>query len=116
MNCGKSVPFHAFAAGFLALLAPALLSSQPAELHITEAAARRAAIEKPAPIYPPLARQLKVVGTVILECNVDEAGRISSVRTTVGNPILAIAAKEATKRWRFKPFTEEDQPASAVIT
>jgi TonB family protein len=67
-------------------------------------------------MYPPLARQMKVVGTVILECIVDEEGRIASVHPTIGNPILATAAADATRKWRFKPFLEQERPATAHVT
>jgi TonB family protein len=86
------------------------------ELHIAESDARHAAVEKPAPEYPPMARQMRIVGTVVVEGTVDEQGQVESARLKVGNPILGGAATQAVKKWHFKPFTSQDKPAKAIVT
>ena len=55
------------------------------------------------PAYPTLARQMKVQGSVILEALIDRDGLIQDLHVLSGPPILAGAAEEAVKQWRFKP-------------
>jgi protein TonB len=83
-------------------------------LRVTEAEAKRAAIAKPAPEYPMVARQLKVIGKVSLEAVITEDGHVSDVRIVSGNPILTKPAAEALRRWRFKPFESGGKPSGAV--
>lgn len=63
-----------------------------------------------APSYPLLAKQMKVQGAVVLQALIDKGGRIQSLRVLSGPTILAAAAEEAVKQWRFKPYYERGQP------
>ncbi|HET6177394.1 MAG TPA: TonB family protein [Candidatus Sulfotelmatobacter sp.] len=55
------------------------------------------------PDYPLLARQMKVQGSVILQAMIGRDGDIQGLHVVSGPPILAGAAQEAVKQWRFKP-------------
>jgi len=55
------------------------------------------------PGYPLLARQMKVQGSVILQALISRDGTIQDLHVLSGPPILASAAQEAVKQWRFKP-------------
>jgi TonB family protein len=66
--------------------------------------AMSALVSKVAPEYPPLARQLKLAGSVEVQANIDEDGSVGGVSTVSGNPVLAKAAMDAVKKWKFKPF------------
>jgi protein TonB len=55
------------------------------------------------PGYPMLARQMKVQGSVILQALISRDGSIQDLHVMSGPPILAGAAREAVKQWRFKP-------------
>ncbi len=65
------------------------------------------------PDYPMLARQMKVQGSVILQALISRNGDIQGLHVVSGPPILAGAAQEAVKQWRFKPHY---QGAEAVET
>ena len=97
----------------LALSAGALTAADPG-LRVSEAEAKKAAIEKPAPEYPLVARQLKVVGKVNLEVTVAENGTVAEVRILTGNAILTKPAVDAVKKWRFRPFQSEGKAVAAV--
>jgi TonB family protein len=62
------------------------------------------------PDYPLLARQMKVQGSVILQALIGRDGSIQDLRVVSGPAILAAAAREAVKQWRFKPYFQEGQP------
>jgi TonB family protein len=55
------------------------------------------------PDYPLLARQMKVQGSVILQALIGRDGAIQDLHVMSGPPILAGAAREAVRQWRFKP-------------
>ncbi len=98
----------------LFIAAGCALAADPS-LHIAEAEGKKAAIEKPAPVYPVTARQLKLKGEVKVEAIVTDAGAVSDVRIVSGNPVLTKPAVEAVKKWRFRPFQEQGKPAAAIV-
>jgi TonB family protein len=61
------------------------------------------------PDYPLLARQMKVQGSVILEALIGRDGSIQDLRVISGPAILAAAAREAVRQWRFKPYLQDGQ-------
>ena len=62
------------------------------------------------PEYPLLARQMKVQGSVVLQAMVGKDGGIQDLKVVTGPSILAGAAREAVKQWRFKPYMQGGQP------
>jgi protein TonB len=62
------------------------------------------------PNYPMLARQMKVQGAVILQALISREGTIQELQVLNGPGILATAAREAVKQWRFKPYYLNGQP------
>jgi len=62
------------------------------------------------PSYPLLARQMKVQGSVVLQALISKDGLIQDLRVLSGPGILANAAQEAVRQWRFKPYLLEGQP------
>jgi protein TonB len=66
-----------------------------------------AAVSSPVrPNYPLLARQMKVQGSVILQALIGRDGIIQNLRLVSGPRILAAAAEDAVRQWRFKPHYE----------
>jgi TonB family protein len=63
------------------------------------------------PEYPSEALAARRSGNVVLEVQVAEDGSVSNIRTLSGDPILAAAAAEAVRNWRYQPFRQHDQPA-----
>jgi TonB family protein len=71
----------------------------------------RQALTRPVrPEYPLLARQMKVQGAVGLKATIGKNGGIQTLQVTSGPAILADAAREAVKQWRFKPYFQDGQP------
>ena len=61
------------------------------------------------PEYPLLARQMKVQGSVVLDAMIGRDGKIQDLRVVQGPTILAEAAREAVRQWRFRPYYEDGQ-------
>lgn len=67
-------------------------------------------IKKVPPIYPRQAMQMHLQGGVQLQAVIDKQGRITSVQVVKGDSILARAAVDAVKQWRYKPYFLDGQP------
>jgi TonB family protein len=59
-----------------------------------------------APVYPELARQENVQGTVRLEVVIGSNGAVKSTKVLGGHPLLIRAAEEAVKKWRYEAGPE----------
>jgi protein TonB len=95
----------------------ALSSLQAQEMkRVSKAEAVGAAITKVQPEYPVVARQLKLEGTVEVEASITETGTVADVRQVSGNPVLAKAASDALKKWKFNPFQDGGKPVKALAT
>jgi len=72
------------------------------------------ATNRAAPVYPPAARTMRASGVVKVEVTVDENGEVTEVQKSSGPTLLQAAAKDAVRKWRFKPFTRDGQPVRAT--
>jgi TonB family protein len=64
------------------------------------------------PIYPQQAMALKLEGPVKLEATVSPEGKVGKVKLANGNPILAQAAIDAVRKWRYSPYELNGKPIS----
>jgi|SRR5580658_2431637 TonB family protein len=67
---------------------------------------RRAKI-KVQPVYPDLARKMNITGTVKVSVVVAPNGTVKDAKVVGGHPVLATAALEAIRKWRFEPAAIE---------
>jgi|SRR6202047_4468785 TonB family protein len=67
----------------------------------------RKAIAKPAPRYPQIAKQLKLVGAVKVEIVIGPDGKVKSTSVVGGHPILIDATLVALKEWKYEPAKAE---------
>jgi protein TonB len=68
------------------------------------------------PDYPGLALLTRVEGVVIVECRVDESGRVADARVLRGHPLLDAAALDAIRQWRYRPTLLNGNPVSVIMT
>ena len=54
------------------------------------------------PIYPEIAKRMKISGEVKLEVTVDADGKVKDAKTVSGNHVLGEAAEEAVRKWKFE--------------
>jgi len=73
-------------------------------------------IHRVEPLYPPLARQIRVSGVVELVGIIATDGRIRELRLRSGNPLLAPAALEAVRHWVYEPTLLNGEPVELVAT
>jgi protein TonB len=62
------------------------------------------------PKYPPEAGQARIEGTVVLLAMIGKDGTVEDVRVESGLPVLAQAAIEAVRQWRYRPYLLNGEP------
>ena len=67
----------------------------------------RRAKSKVQPSYPDLARRMNIAGTVKVQVVVAPNGTVKDAHVVGGHPVLATAALDAAKKWRFEPSSAE---------
>ena len=82
-------------------------------VQLSPQAAQNVTVSVP-PDYPLLARQMRVQGAVILQALISREGSIQELQIISGPTILAAAAREAVKQWRFKPYYQSGQPVETL--
>ncbi len=66
------------------------------------------------PPYPPLAKQMGIQGTVVLEATVEKDGSVSNIDVVSGHPLLVKAALDAVKDWRYEALASA--PVKTTVT
>jgi periplasmic protein TonB len=68
------------------------------------------------PIYPRLARQARVAGTVVLEAIVTADGKVAEIKVVSGHPLLVDAAINCVKQWEYEPTLLNGVPTPIILT
>jgi protein TonB len=84
----------------------------PQRVRVPQEVSRELLITTILPVYPPLARQAHVQGTVVLDADISKDGIIEKLRTISGHPMLIPAAVDAVKQWRYKPYVLKGEPVA----
>jgi protein TonB len=67
-------------------------------------------IHRVQPEYPSLARQVHIQGSVVLRALISREGKIENLQVISGHPMLAPAAIEAVRQWRYRPYYLNNEP------
>lgn len=65
------------------------------------------------PVYPPTARSIRATGIVRVDVTIDEEGNVSEIQNASGPVLLQASAKDAIRKWKFRPFIVDGQPVKA---
>jgi TonB family protein len=68
------------------------------------------------PVYPPAARQAKLQGIIALDIVVGRDGSVVSIHALNGPDVLARAAMDALRWWKFEPYRINGEPAVVETT
>jgi periplasmic protein TonB len=91
--------------------APSAKSTGSDLLEVPEDFADDQVVRRVHPSYPKQARARKLHGTVVLEAVVNKQGKVDSLQLVSGDPLLAQAAADAVKQWRYKPYLHNGEYA-----
>jgi protein TonB len=73
-------------------------------------------VNKVQPVYPPLARQTRISGTVRLHAIISKQGTVESLEVLSGHPLLVRAAMDAVQQWKYKPTLLNGEPVEVDTT
>jgi len=96
--------------GIMSSAAASLPHQAAQQLKVSQGVSQGLLIKTVPPIYPALARQMRVQGSVELLANIGKDGSITKVSALTGDSVLAHAAIDAVKQWKYKPYYLDDQP------
>jgi protein TonB len=82
----------------------------PQRVRVSQGVTQGLLIRKVQPNYPPLARQARIQGSVLLQAEISKDGTIENLHLISGHPMLAPAAIEAVKQWKYKPYILNGEP------
>ncbi|MBZ5681242.1 MAG: energy transducer TonB [Acidobacteriia bacterium] len=88
----------------------------PQRVRVSQGVSTGLLIRKVNPNYPPLARQARIQGTVVLQAEISKSGDIQNLRLISGHPMLAPSAIEAVKQWKYKPYLLNGEPVEVETT
>jgi periplasmic protein TonB len=88
----------------------------PQRVRVSQGVSTGLLVRKVNPNYPPLARQARIQGQVVLQAEISKDGSIQNLRLISGHPMLAPAAIEAVKQWKYKPYLLNGEPVEVETT
>ena len=77
---------------------------------ISQGVAQGYLVRRVQPRYPPLALAARIEGSVVLMAVISREGTIENLRVASGHPMLAGAAIDAVRQWRYRPYLLNGEP------
>jgi protein TonB len=97
---------------------PMAVPKAPQRVRVSQGVSQGLLIHQVKPLYPALARQARIQGSVVLQAIIAKDGTIQNLRLVNGHPMLAPAAIDAVRQWRYKPYYLNGEPVEVetVVT
>lgn len=92
---------HKFVAGLL------LAGGLTASVAVAQEEVTRKIKSQSTPAYPDLARKMNITGTVKVQVTIAPNGAVKTVKLVGGHPLLATAAMETVKKWKYEAAKDE---------
>ena len=95
-----------------------LISSTPssvarpslATIRVSQGVSQGLVIKRVQPKYPAAALATHTAGAVQIEATVSKDGTVTNLKVLSGDPMLAHAAADAVRQWRYKPYYLDGEP------
>jgi protein TonB len=81
-----------------------------ATVRISQGVSQGLLIKRVPPKYPPAARATHTQGEVRIEATINKEGNVVNPKVIRGDAVLAHAALEAVRQWRYKPYYLDGAP------
>jgi protein TonB len=82
----------------------------PQRVRVSQGVSQGLLVRRVQPNYPPLARQARIQGQVILRAVISKDGSIENLQLVSGHPMLVQSALDAVKQWKYKPYLLNGEP------
>ena len=86
------------------------------KIRVSEGVSEGSLVHKVKPEYPPEAKKKHIKGDVILRINIDTQGNVTGASLVKGEPAFAVAAMDAVKQWKYKPYLLNGEPIEVETT
>ena len=95
---------------------PKATPAEPKAIRVSGTLEAALLIHRADPVYPKLAQQIRLSGTVELNGIVGTDGHIRELRVASGNPLLIPAALDAVRQWVYRPTLLGGEPVEVITT
>jgi protein TonB len=96
--------------GLVAAVPSALPTRSLETVKISQGVSQGLLIKRVQPRYPQNALSMRIQGAVLLEATINKEGNIGNLKVVSGDPVLARAAADAVRQWRYKPYYLNGEP------
>ena len=96
--------------GLMSSSAPALPKAPLTTIRVSQGVSQGLLIKRVNPVYPHAALAIHVQGAVQIEATVNKEGMVVNPKVLSGDAVLAQAAIEAVRQWRYKPYYLDGEP------
>ncbi|HVO80914.1 MAG TPA: TonB family protein [Terriglobales bacterium] len=91
--------------------APVNVPAQPPQtIRISQGVSQGLLLKRVQPVYPQQALEMRLQGAVELEANISKDGSITKIKVLSGSAVLAQAAVDAVRRWKYQPYFLNGEP------
>jgi protein TonB len=95
---------------------PKVKIEAPRKMSISAGVAGGLLVQRTTPVYPQIAKEARVSGTVVLQATISKAGLIENLRVISGPTMLRQSAQDAVKSWRYRPYMLDGAPVEVETT
>lgn len=74
---------------------------------------KKLVVKRVRPVYPDIARNLRLVGKCGVGVVITPQGEIAELRLVYGHPIIAAAVLDAVRKWKFRPYLQDGHAVEA---
>jgi TonB family protein len=78
--------------------------TRPMRVRVSQGVMQGMVISKVQPVYPADAKAARIQGSVVIAAIIGKDGNIQSERLMSGHPLLAPAAMDAVRQWKYRPY------------
>ena len=96
--------------GLMSSAASNLPKPSLATIKISQGVSQGLLIKRVQPIYPPAALKVHAEGAVQIEATINKEGTVINPKVLRGDAVLARAALDAVRQWRYKPYYLDGEP------
>ncbi|MGA2355735.1 MAG: TonB family protein [Terriglobales bacterium] len=96
--------------GLMSSSSPALPKAPVTALRVSQGVSQGLLIKRVKPVYPQAALAIHAQGAVQIEATVSKEGKVINPKVLSGESILAQAALDAVRQWRYKPYYLDGEP------
>ena len=83
---------------------------QAKRVRVSQGVSQKLLVTKVQPKYPEEARKQEIQGVVVLRVMISPEGDVHDATLVSGDLLLASAAKNAVRQWKYKPYFLDDMP------